>query len=224
MPITVATALGQCYEIYNSLNPTKALEYLQVAQDKLAVELPLNLVETDLQPTANSRTIALNVADKRLWHAYWMTSSSESDMRWLRPTSVNWLDANRPNWRRRAPATPVYRYMGLSGETLVLGMDPMPNEGTGSGYPKVRVYTSRTSTLTTDGNLPATMLSYEAHVFYACRLHAIANQQPDRIETMTAFYEKALLDEKAASAAAGFGDAEDPPSIAPNWMRVGGFR
>ncbi len=222
MAITVASAIARVLRIVNGIGETVALEYLQIVNDELAVELPLNLTTEDINVVAGTREYTLNVLDKRVWAAHWVATSAEGDERRLKATSISTLDHSYPDWRRRPRSRPTQRYLSLSGDSLVLGLDPKPNVTTSGGYPIVRCHVSRTSTLTANGNLPASLLSSDAHVFGAALRHAIDQQLSDRINSLKPFFDDAVLKEKLASAAVGFGDAEDPPSVTPNWLMVGG--
>ena len=223
MAITVAQAQADCVAIFNAMSAgTKTLRYLQKANDYLATKLPLSLTSEDITTiVAGTREYAVSALMKRLWSAEWVMSSADGDSYDLKATSIPALNNSNPSWRRAPQGRPTRRYLSLSGDSVVIGLDPKPNLSTSGGYPLLRLYESRTTTLATDGNLPANILSAAAHVFYACWLHAVDNQIGDRIDTLWNAFQTALQMELDASAAAGFADVQDPPSLTPDWLRVG---
>lgn len=218
---TVAAAIARCRRTVN-MGSDIALELLQEALDEMSVELPINMAVEDLPAVADQREYAVSALTKRIWMVEWVWGSGEQERKRLDPTSVSALNASNGNWRRRASGTPFQRYTTLSADSRVVGVNPAPSEAASGGYPLIRVHESRTMTLTSVGNLPSGLLSIAAICYRACFKYAVENEMTKRLDSLAKLAEMSMQKEIEANVAIGFYDVEDPPSIAPHWLSVGG--
>lgn len=216
---SVAQGIDRCRRISN-MGTDFALEYLQLALDELAAVVPVSMTYQDIPAVEDQQEYSLHRLCVRVASVEWI--ESETHRVPLKATDVAKLNLQSPMWRNMPSGTPRERYTHLSGDSFVVGLFPKPNVGASGGYPLIRVHQSRTVDLASDGNLPLSLLSPNTLVYRACQLYAIDNKKSDDIQSLGAQYLECLERDRNASAAIGFFDEQDPPSLVPAWLRTRG--
>lgn len=173
--------------------------------------------------TAGTREYAMNEDTLRVWSARYQKSATVGDYDVLDPVSVNQLEADDPNFLKRANAPPKRFYVtenSVSG--MVLGLGPAPDTTTSGGYPVVICRVSRSGdvanwTAAQSAAMPTGLVSYEAWAVGLCKLWA-RDFDPERY----AFFAQAFEAELAR-----LGDqrhtknVQQPAAFLPNAVRRG---
>lgn len=187
MAILVSTAIEKARTIMKEITPAMGLEIMQEVHNELLNEHPLFMTTEDITLVAGTDEYDLNEQTIQLWHAEYLKSAT--DRKPLRMFDVPARDIENPNWRALGRNRPAMLAVWRNDTNNVVLLSPPPNESTSSGYPLVRLYVSRLSTLTAVSSLPTNLINDDVYVYGVCARYS-ARRVPEKYE----FYRARFLE------------------------------
>jgi hypothetical protein len=172
MAVTAQVVINNARQSFPDMSETIALDLLNLEHGELLARYPLR--ETTLDFTsivADTPEYALAETAIRVDAAYYYSDADTPKQ--LEPLSVEEMDRMDPGWRTRDSGTPTHYYISASAtSTGNLGLYPVPDTTTSSGYPKVTLYIRQNQTLGLSDNIPNGMLNYDAYLAGICLRYA----------------------------------------------------
>lgn len=213
MPVTVASVFTRVRRAFNDASDTVLLEYAQEVNDDIFTELDIKQDTEDISLAAGTIEYVLDEDIRKVLSAE--LRKSATDIRPLRAIGKSQL---KGAWRDGPRGDPGRFYTaGNSSGTRVVGFTPTPITTTSGGYPIVRLYVTRTSTLTALGNLPLGMRSSDVYVFGINRRLCADSKRDEE-----AYWHEKYLEQLAKERALFWSqNVDSPPSMIPPMSNAG---
>jgi hypothetical protein len=181
---TVQDCINGLRVSYPQVEDAQALQYFRDVHREILSLAQIETEEETLDLTAGQREYATQTTTVRAaYHA-----RSASDVTRLIPTSTDWLDDNRPNWRQDQQRGRPTAFFIEDGK---VGLDPVPDTTTVAGFPKLVLYGSAYQALVAVDPIPAAVPSIRVYVEGMKKLYA-SDRDPDRFAQWDANYQREL--------------------------------
>ena len=205
MPVTVAEAIERVSRRYDDASENAILDYFNEADRELKVMLPMSEDTEDLTLVAGQSEYALDENILTVESAEFQRSAT--DIRQLRGVDKRQLPGG---FRHETTGDPTRFYLAYNASTMVIGLVPAPSAATSGTYPRVRLYVSRSGTLTALGNLPYAV-NADYYVFYANWRLSLDRKLDD-----SNFWKEQFVEARKSEIAINWArNKQDPPSITP---------
>jgi hypothetical protein len=170
LAISIAEVIENVGRAYSGIDDATALDYINEAFRKACYWWPLEVVERDIELTAEQKKYALAAGEMRVIYCHYYFDSGTP--RILQAGSVTEWDREMGSWRTQRSSTPA-EYAVEAGNIVLRPTPATSSVGTGSNaYPRIRIeawkYTARTS----GGDLPEIIDEHNWFSAYAKKRYA----------------------------------------------------
>ena len=219
MSYTVQNIVDQAMASYGTLSSANALIYAQDVWDEITFDLRVLQDDRDISLVAGTPEYSLTgLFIRRIYSATYYLNATQS---WeLRAVQKRSLDLSSPGFRVQANSDPSRFYSETKEDgtgVMAVGLDPKPPTTTSGGYPILKIWAAKNSTLALATVLPDAIDSMQPILSGIRAKHAYAERLAGWEKEAKFFEEqKSALQFRLQTVA-----PDAPPEIAPAFRQLG---
>ena len=225
MNYTAQDVIDGVQSAYPGVPDAKVLEYYKEILWEVLVlaDVEKNSASKDLTDGTREYELSYDPILTSIDMVYYRSSATEAKQ--LTPVSVEWMDKNaKQDWRTTVETgTPDKFYVDAPTSSslttegkIVIGLDPIPDTTTDTGYPIVVLYGTEFEEPSPTSDVPAMFQSIRVFIEGCKKLYA-SDRDPEKVAIWQSLYQNELhktlmfLNQQVSEL--------DAPRIVPRWMR-----